>query len=302
MEPTATLPPGPKGLPVMGNALQFQRDPLRFIRETQQTYGRMATIYIGKQPLVLFFQPEHVRYLLTENQRNFVKPNRGDGANLRYLLGDGLLTIDGEAHRQQRRLVQPAGYKRRVESYANIMVEFTEEMLAQWQPGTTINIAQAMQQLTLSIIAKSLFNIDLPPLIAELGAAFNAVINNGRSLASRRMIRLNFPFTKYGKVVSGKRTLDEFVYNLIAERHKDERDMGDVLSMLLHAQEEGDTLTDKQIHDHVLTFVAAGHETAQNTLSWTFYLLSQHPDKRDKLLNELQTVLAGRSPTVADLG
>ncbi len=301
MKSITTLPPGPKGLPVVGNALQFQRDPLRFIRETQQTYGRVATIHIGKQPFVLFFQPEHVRYILTENQRNFVKPNRGGGANLRYLLGDGLLTIDGEFHRQQRRLVQPAFHKRRVEGYADIMVQFTEEMLVQWQPGSTINIAQAMQQLTLSIIAKSLFNIDSPSLIAELGVAFNDVINNGRSLASRRTLRLNLPFTKYGKVVSGKRTLDEFEYNLIAERRKDGRDMGDVLSMLLHAQEEGDTLTDKQVHDHILTFVAAGHETAQNTLSWTFYLLSQHPDKRDKLLNELQTVLARRSPTVADL-
>ena len=301
MEPTSTLPPGPKGLPVVGNALQFQPDPLHFVRETQSQYGRMATIHIGKQPLVLFFRPEHVRYILTENPRNFVKPNRGGGANLRYLLGDGLLTIDGDLHRQQRRLVQPVFHKRRVESYADVMVQLTEEMLAKWQPGTEINIANAMQQLTLSIIAKTLFNVDSPSLIAELGRAFNAVINNGRSLASRRLLRLNFPFTKYGKVVAGKRTLDEFVYSLIAERRKEERDVGDVLSMLLHAQEEGDTLTNKQVHDHVLTFVAAGHETAQNTLGWTFYLLSQHPDKRDILLNELQTVLAGRSPTVADL-
>lgn len=181
------------------------------------------------------------------------------------------------------------------------MVQFTEEMLKQWRPGMALNMASAMQQLTLSIIAKSLFNIDSPPLIAELGGAFNAVINNGRSLGSRNLLRVNLPFTRYGKVVAGKRTLDEFVYNLIAERREDGRDMGDVLSMLLHAQEEGDTLSDKQVHDHVLTFVAAGHETAQNTLSWTFYLLSQHPEKREKLLNELQTVLAGRSPTVADL-
>ena len=301
MEPAFRLPPGPKGLPVVGNSLQFSRDPLRFMRETQKTYGRIATMYIGKQPLVLFFRPEHVRYVLTENQKNFVKPNRGGGANLRYILGDGLLTIDGEYHRQQRRLVQPAFHKRRVEGYADIMVQFTEEMLGQWRPGMTLNMASAMQQLTLSIIGKTLFNIDAPPLIAELGAAFNAVINNGRSLASRNLLRANLPFTRYGKVVAGKRTLDEFVYNLIAERREDGRDMGDVLSMLLHAQEEGDTLSDKQVHDHVLTFVAAGHETAQNTLSWTFYLLSQHPDKREKLLNELQTVLAGRSPTVADL-
>ncbi len=94
--------------------------------------------------------------------------------------------------------------------------------------------------------------------------------------------------------------LEAFVFGLIAQRRVEGRDVGDVLSMLLHAQDEGKTMTDKQVHDHVLTFVAAGHETAQNTLSWTFYLLSQHPAVREKLLTELHTVLGGRIPTVED--
>ena len=101
MENNSALPPGPKGLPILGNTLQFRLDPLHFVREMQQTYGRMATVHFGKLPVVMFFRPEHVRYFLVEKPRNYVKPGLG---NLRFLLGDGLLTTDGDFHRQQRRL------------------------------------------------------------------------------------------------------------------------------------------------------------------------------------------------------
>jgi cytochrome P450 len=301
MQHAALLPPGPKGLPFIGNIVEFQRNPLQFFRETQQQFPRMATVYIGKIPFVLCFRPEHVRYVLVENPRKFVKPNR-DGFNLRFLLGDGLLTSDGDFHRQQRRLVQPAFHKHRVESYADIMVQMTQEMLAEWMPQSEINLSQAMQYLTLRIIAKALFNLDSRAVATELGHAFDVVIeHNRRRLGLLSRMRIELPFTAYGKAMAGKRTLDTFVYDLIAQRRAEGRDTGDVLSMLLEAQDEGNPMTDKQIHDQVLTFVAAGHETAQNTLSWTFYLLSQHPEVRAKLLAELQTVLAGRAPTVADL-
>ena len=302
MPKTATLPPGPKGLPIVGNALQFQRNPLQFVRETQKTYGNMATIHLNGSPIVLLFRPEYIRYVLTEQPKNFTKANRRGGPNLRGFLGDGLLTIEGEFHRQQRRLVQPAFHKRRVESYADTMVQQTQEMLAEWQAGTEVNIASAMQQLTLRIIAKTLFNVESRTLIAELGQAFNDVIENPvRTLSGLKVLRLPFQASGESKNAVGRRTLDEFIYALIAERRADGRDVGDVLSMLLAAQDEGNSMTDKQVHDQVLTFVAAGHETAQNTLSWTFYLLSQHPEVRGKLLAELQTVLAGRAPTVEDL-
>ena len=114
-------------------------------------------------------------------------------------------------------------------------------------------------------------------------------------------MRLDLPFTHYHKILEAKRTLDTFVYDLIAQRRKEGRDTGDVLSMLLEAQDEGNSMTDKQIHDQVLTFVAAGHETAQNTLSFTFYLLARHPEVREKLLAELRSVLQGRAPTAQDL-
>ncbi|MFL5628108.1 MAG: cytochrome P450 [Ktedonobacteraceae bacterium] len=301
MQHASQLPPGPKGLPIVGNIFQFQRDPLKFFRETQQKYGGMATIYVGKEPLILCFRPEHVRYILIEHPRNFMKPNRG-GFNLRFLLGDGLLTSDGDFHRQQRRLVQPAFHKQRVETFAGTMVQLTQEMLDEWSPGREINIAQAMQFLTLRIIAKALFNIDSPTQVAALGEAFTKLIEGSRrQLGILGRVQLNLPFTNYGKVIASKHTLDTFIYDLIAQRRAEGQDKGDVLSMLLKAQDEGVTMTDKQIHDQVLTFVAAGHETAQNTLSWTFYLLSQHPEVREKLLAELHSVLGGRVPTVDDL-
>ena len=298
-----TLPPGPKGLPIVGDAWQFGRDPLRFVRDMQQSYGRMATVHMGKVPIMLCFRPEHVRYFLTEQQRNFTRiTNRGGVGNLRLLLGDGLLTSDGDFHRQQRRLVQPAFHKQRIESYADTMVRLTESMLGEWQPGQVVDIAREVQQLTLCIIMSALFNVDSREQAAPLGKAFNQVITNGRrSLGRFTRRRVDLPFTRYHKVLEAKRVLDTFVYDLIAQRRKEGQDKGDVLSMLLEAQDEGNSMTDKQVHDQVLTFIAAGHETAQNTLSFTFYLLSQHPEVREKLLAELQRVLHGRAPTVRDL-
>ncbi|HEY4036691.1 MAG TPA: cytochrome P450 [Ktedonobacteraceae bacterium] len=298
-----TLPPSPKGLPIVGNAFQFNNGPLAFLRSVQRIYPRMATIYVGKEPLVLCFRPEHIRAILVENPRNFVKPNRaGARFNLRLLLGDGLLTIDGEFHRQQRRLVQSAFHKHRIETYAETMVQLTQEELATWQPYQVINIAQAMQRLTLRIILNALFNLDSSSEAIRLGDAFTALTSSPtRQLVILRRLQRKLPFTSYSKRIAAKQTLDNFVYTLIAQRRAEGQDVGDVLSMLLEAQDEGNTMTDQQVHDQVLTFIAAGHETAQNTLSWTFYLLSQHPAVYEKLLAQLRSVLNGRAPTMEDL-
>src|SRR5437868_15104333 len=169
------LPPGSEGLPIVGNILQFRRDQLAFVRGVQRSFGDVATISLGKLPIVLFSRPEHVRYFLVDNARNFT--NREFAWNLRRLLGDGLLTTDGDFHRQQRRLVQPAFHKKRVEGYSDTMVLFTQEMLDTWQAGAQLDMAQAMQRLTLRIILKSLFNIDSPTQVATLGHAFNEVID-----------------------------------------------------------------------------------------------------------------------------
>jgi cytochrome P450 len=295
----ASLPPGPGGLPIIGNLLPFQRQPLKFFSSLERKYGRMATVHIGKRPVVLVFRPEHIRYILTENSRNFCKPAAANNTGIKLFLGDGLLTIDGNEHRQQRKLVQPAFHKHRVDSYGEVMTQFAEEMLASWQPGSTVNIASEMQKVTLRIITKTLFNVDSLELTQRLGHAFDVVIsgnkNPGMALGRFNRRRTN------AHTVESVRILDEFVYGLIEQRQQSGEDTGDVLSMLLAAQKAEGGMTDKQAHDHILTFVAAGHETAQNTLAWTFYLLSQHPQVQEKLLTELETVLHGRTPTLDDL-
>ncbi len=299
------LPPGPRRLPYIGNLLSLRQDPLGFLQQLQRTYGNMATIYIGKNPAVLLFRPEHVRYVLVEHPRNF--SNRGvlQDDNNGGFASEGLLTIDGEKHRQQRRAVQPAFHKKRVEGYAGIIEQYTQELLKTWHLGDSIDMSRAMQELTLRIVSKCLFSIDLSSQLGPLSDAFDGVIGSSTSMAEDLLnIRIDNPITGYGRRMAALRQLDMLVYTLIAQRRDDDRDYNDVLSMLMSAQSgEGlDTkLTGKQIHDHILTFLAAGHETTAIALVWTFYLLSQYPQVRIKLQDEIRSVLAGREPTLDDL-
>ncbi len=299
MSTSQTLPPGPRGLPVAGNLLPMRRDPLRFLETVQQQYGDVATLHMMKRPVILFSRPEAAHYFLVERARNFAAA--AGRQEMRRLLGDGLLTTDGEVHRQQRRQVQPAFHKRRVEGYAGIMVEQTGQMLATWRPGMQVDVAHALQELTLRIVVQALFNVDLQTQGAELSRAFNEVIENRPPLLLPQL-RLDLPFTAYHHVLAGRRTLDAFVYRLIAERRAAGRDTGDVLSMLLEAQDEdGNGMTDLQVRDQTMTLIAAGHETTSNALAWTLYLLSEHPAERERLLTEVAAVLGGRAPTLDDL-
>jgi cytochrome P450 len=299
------LPPGPRRLPYIGNLLSLRLDPLGYLQRLQRTYGSTATIYFGKNPAVLLFRPEYVRYVLVEHPHDF--SNRGllrDEDNGGFA-SEGLLTIDGEKHRQQRRAVQPALHKKRVAGYASIIAQYTQELLKTWYPGDRIDMSRAMQELTLRIVSKCLFSIDLSNQLGPLSDAFDGVIGSSTSLAEDLLnIRIDVPITGYGKRMAAMRQLDMLIYTLIAQRREDDRDYNDVLSMLMSAQsgDEPDTkLTEKQVHDHILTFLAAGHETTAIALVWTFYLLSQRPQVRIKLQDELGSVLAGREPTFEDL-
>ena len=305
-EREAALPPGPRLLPVIGDMLQFRTDPLGFFQKLQREYGDMATVHLGKTPIVLLFRPEYVRYVLVENPRNFLNGGFSGGGDS-GLLNEGLLTIDGEKHRQQRRAVQPAFHKKRVESYTTVMAQYTEELLKTWKPGDTVDVSKAMQELTLRVVGKCLFNIDLDNQLQKMGQAFTDMLSNQAGLLETLFnTRIDNPLTSYGKRMNAIRQLDMLIYTLIAERRADPGDKGDVLSMLLEApQAQGDTpdavLNDKQVHDHIMTFIAAGHETTANALTWTFYLLSEHPSVREKLLDELRSVVGNRTPTLEDM-
>src|SRR6185437_10653399 len=298
-----TFPPGPSPKPFIGSSFDFSADPLNFVTRMQRQYGNAATMpFMGGFKMVMLFTPAAVRYVLTEHPRDFT--SREFNYTLQRLLGDGLLTIDGETHRTQRRMVQPAFHRKRIESYATTMTEHTQEMLVGWRAGETRDIAAEMQALTLRIVAKTLFDVDLKNDSDQLGHAFSDVIMfpHDRRLSWKNLLRIDAPFTPYGRYLRGKRKLDATLYGIISERRQSGIDKGDVLSMLLHSQDEDSSvMSDQQVRDETMTFFAAGHETTANALAWTFYLLSENPAKQKLLRAEVQRVLGDRTPTVEDL-
>ncbi len=295
MAKQVTFPPGPQGLPVLGNFLSFRDDPLNFMTAVQRRYGDLVSVKLMNTRVICGFRPEHVRYCLMERPRSF-QSLQSQGGNLRILLGEGLLTSEGDFHRQQRRLVQPAFHRQRIETYADTMVNYTLETLEGWQAGCEVDMATQMRQLTLRIVLKTMFNVESHEQAVMLGHAFNTVIGQ----APRRLPLVRGPLARLLER-SGREQLDTFVATLIQQRRTDEHDQGDILSMLMATHDEGESLSDQQIRDQVMTLMAAGHETAQNSLCWTLYLLAQHPTVFEKLLAELHTVLHSRVPTAQDL-
>ena len=284
----------------------------------------MATIYIGRTPVVLLFRPEHVRYVLTENPRNFTNREVAGGLifgklllfsllartlsnkvteGLSQMVGDFLLTTDGTYHDRQRRLLQPAFSKRRVENYSGMIVQYTREAMDRWQPGMEVDIASEMQALILRMIVKMLLNIDVLKEEPNAAKVFDGMISNPISLMEGLLnLPLNLPFTPFGKRMTAKAKCDASIYGLIERRLADNHNVGDILSILLSAEDEnGHKIPKKEVRDALVSLIAAGHETSTNTLIWTIYLLSEHPVVFEQVRAELRTVLGGRDPELSDL-
>jgi cytochrome P450 len=281
--------------------LNLRNAPLSFFEGLRRSYGDIVRFTVLGQQLTVFMKPEYTYYFLVEHAANFLSASERD--DMKRLLGEALLTTDGEVHRRQRRLVQPAFHKKRVEGYADIMTRETTDMLDQWRPGQQVDMNRELQELTLRIIVKSLFDLDLSAQSHDLSLLFTDVIEGNRPRTPGNLILQEIPFTTQAKAKEARIKLDAFVYGLIAKRRADGSDHGDVLSMLLAAQDEsGGTMTDKELRDQTMTLIAAGHETTSMALSWTFYLLSQNPAVYDKLLAEVRDVLGDQhTPTVDDL-
>jgi len=317
------LPPGPRGMPLLGNLVRFRRDQLGFLLRLQRTYGRMATILIGKTTVVLLFRPEHVRYVLTDNPRNFTNREVAGGlifGNLLVLsllarsltekatrglhdfVGDGLLTTDGEFHDRHRRLLQGALARRRVEQHAGLIVRYTQEAVERWRGGTEMDLAHEMQAVILRITAKILFDQDVRD--SALGSIIDAVLAQPVGLFEGLLnLRVALPFTPYRRRMALLRQADAVIYAVIDRRRAENRDVGDVLSILLQSGTETtvDALTRREVRDELVSLLAAGHETTTNTLAWTFYLLARNPAVLGHLISEIQQVLGGRDPRVSDM-
>ncbi len=265
-------------------------------------YGDLPYFRLGPYPVYLINHPDLVREIFVTQQANFIKSRALQRA--RILLGDGLLTSEGELHRRQRRLVQPAFHRERLAAYGSVMTEYAVRLRERWKSGDTLDIAGEMMRLTLAIVGKTLFSADVESEASEIGDALTTVLKMFRMLMmpfSEYLEKLPLPAMR--RFEKAQARLDATIYGMIRERRQSGVDTGDLLSTLLLAQDDEGSggMTDQQVRDEALTLFLAGHETTANALTWTWYLLSQNPDCERRLHQELDQVLDGRPPAVADL-
>ncbi len=300
---TLKLPPGPKGRPVLGNMFGYARDPLGFLTRCSHEYGDVVRLRFPGTLAYLITHPDHVEQVLVKKHRNFIKDKyTREELNV---LGNGLLVNEGDFWRRQRRLAQPAFHSRRVEAYGETMVAFTERMLEVWRDSEVRNIHTEMMHLTLEIVAKTLLDADIAGEAEGVGEALGEIMNYFSDQGSGSFLRLlpeSVPTPANLRYRNAVRRLDGIIYSIIDERRRSGADTGDLLSMLLRAEDEdGNRMDPKQLRDEVMTVVLAGHETTAIALSWTFYLLGENPEAEAKLLTEMEEVLDGRLATVWDL-
>jgi cytochrome P450 len=298
---TPRIPPGPRGHLLGENLREYARDPLGFLSGCAREHGDVVRLRLMGQTFYLLSRPDLIEYVLVENNRNFTK-TRILRRN-RRLLGEGLLTSEGGLWRRQRRLAQPAFHRRRVAAYGEVMAAFAERELRGWREGEIVDIHEEMMRLTLEIVAKCLFDADVREEARGVGEAMKVALEDFSS--QRRPIRLpkSIPTPRNIRFEMAARRLDAIVHTIIEERRRSgEEDRGDLLSMLMLAEDEsGERMTNKQLRDEVMTLFLAGHETTANALSWAFWLLSLNPEAEARLAEELGRVLGDRLPSVADL-
>ena len=301
--PKPTRAPGPKGGLIQGVMPEFNRDMFGFIERCRRDYGdvvRMRFLYLTAH---FVYNPADIEYVLVTNAKNFIKSRSLRTPFFRRLVGNGLLTSEGEVWKRQRRLAQPAFHRQRISAYADVMVEYASRMIKSWRAGETRDIHRDMMRLTLEVVVKTLFNTDVSGEADKVGQVLSQMAKPFASQATLKWILDNrLPTSTHRSFNRAAREIDEIVYRLIAERRSSGSDEGDLLSMLVAAHDEdGSRMNDKQLRDEVMTIFLAGHETTALTLSWAWYLLAENPVAEATFHAELDEVLGHRLPTVDDL-
>ena len=294
------FPPGPSPDSRSGSFKTYSRDPLAFLPALAREYGDIVTMRFYKFRVYYVNHPDYIEEVLVNQARKFIK-GRILRAN-KGLFGNGLLTSEGEFWLRQRRLAQPAFHRARIAAYAQTMVRFTERLLEGWHDGETRDVHAEMMRLTLQIVAKTLFDADVDADAQEVGRALKAIMDHNSDFRRLILTPSWLPTLRNIRAALATRRLNKIIYRIIGQRRTAGDDAGDLLSMLLHAQDEdGSRMTDRQLRDEVITLFLAGHETTALALSWTWWLLAQHPQVEEKLHAELNSLLGGRTPTLENL-
>ena len=299
----ATLPPGPHESPIFGSAKRFVKDLPRFLSKMGRDYGDLSTFHLGRRPVILVNNPDYIEDILVRKAGSFIK-GVGFQRLKGLLLGEGLLTSEGEFHLRQRRLAQQGFVKQRLEGYAQTMTQLACQARDSYHDGENRKVLDDMMSLTLSVVAQTLFSEDLGDRMSRVSAALTEFLDAfpiHMLPGSELLDFLPVPTTKHTQ--HARKELDDVIFGILKERRADPTDRGDLLAMLMLAQdgEGGPRMTDQQLRDEAMTMILAGHETTANALSWSLYLLAQNPHEYDRMLAEVDQVLEGRPPTLADL-
>ena len=305
------IPSGPKGHWFLGNIPDIQRNPLEFMLSSRREYGDLVKFQFGTTSSYLASHPEYVKHILQENNKNYTKQSF-DYQLLKWVVGEGLLTSEGDYWLRQRRLIQPAFHRKRIHGFGRLMTETTLEMLDRWDAPKyqqqAFDVSKEMMRLTLAIVGKALFSQDISQEADIVGQSFTTA--NQRISGYFRQtipIPLSWPTVSNRKFHAALAEMNRVVTEIIRDRQEalqaGEEVPDDLLTTLLEARTEdtGSAMTEQQLRDEVITLLLAGHETTANALSWTWYLLSKTPAVTKQLNAELEDVLQGRTPTIADL-
>ncbi len=293
------FPPGPYTGLKGWSFRALSQSPLEMFTELAR-HGDIVGIRVVNFRNIFINHPDLIEEVLVGHPRRYFK-GRVLRAN-RHVFGEGLLTSEGDFWLRQRRLVQPAFHRARVAAYAQTMVEYAQRRMESWRSGEQRDVHQEMMQLTLQIVAKTLFNADVTRDAQDVGKSLELLLELGADFRRTLFVPHWVPTPTNLRIKREIAFIEGILYRIINERRASGRDAGDLLSMLLHVQDEdGSRMTDKQLRDETITLFLAGHETTAASLSWTWWLLAQNPAAEAKLHAELDDILGGRAPSMDDL-
>lgn len=290
-----TRPPGPRGLPLIGQAPSFARDPLAFLTGLAGKYGDIAYFKLGGIRVFFVNRPEYIWEILVAQRAKFeISTMR---SRLELVLGKGLLTSRSDLHSRQRRLMQPVFRKSRIESYAQIMVDYAQRVRDGWRAGGEINATEEMMKLAMAIVAQSLFGHDIEEDADAVSRNLSILLSYFTRLMSPLRLTLMLPLPSTFRFRRAIRELDAVIYRMIEQRRRNPTDGEDLLSLLVQAKDDEThaQMTEKQLRDEIFSLLMAGHETTANALGWTLFLLAQHPEVDERLHTEVSAVIAGRA-------
>ncbi len=254
--------------------------------------------------MYLLNNPEYIKDVIVTNNQNFEKSRALRRSKI--ILGEGLLTSEGEFHVKQRRTIQPVFHHQRIKNYGDVMADYASRVGEDWKNGAVLDIHKEMMKLTLSIVSKTIFESDMESESDEIGKCLTDLVTLFPVMIFPYSEYLdNLPLPANKKFYAAKDRLDSMIYGLIEERRANPGKKTDLLSMLLEAQDEeagGESMSNEQVRDEAMTLFLAGQESAANSLVWTWYLISGHPEVERKIHEEIDSVLDGKLPTLDNLG